>query len=943
MIEQLRFYYTHSINDLRANGQRTLFALLAISAGVAAIVSLLTLGVMIDDTLTGSLQESNRSDIRLSVPFDDEGNIDAGLEDGVVAERGAFDQRAITETGLDAIAAWARENYPGEIEITYRQVLTGASGAGVSVPERDTLSPFVQPFIVEAAFYPLYGERLSEDDVPLADLLQGPTDIVLSRNLADDLEAEVGDTARLNGVSEDFTVTGILPTDAEGGFDNILGGILGYYFVDVSALGSFGDDAVAADVVYLRLSDLTNLEAIDEGLQDRFPYLDVRSTEDVRDENADISEIINQLVSMMGLVSLLIGGIGIVNTMNVVVSRRRVEVAVLKTIGLESEQITVLFMVEAFLMGVLGSILGILLGWALTFAIRGVAESFLAQSLAFRITPVPPITGFIVGTLVTTIFGFLPTLAAGQVRPVTVLRPNDSAVTRAGRARTLAALMVVILALSLVAQPMVGGLFASDDEDTATEVSAVTVEEDSSTSFDIATVGGGVSALLGLIAGIAVLAGNMLSDWTGGVFWKRALRWLLFLIILPLIAGAFGMAVPAVLFILGTFVFAGYLYVMLWVVIWIIGIADNPRQYARPRGIGQWLRLVFVIAFLPLIVAIWLLLLVLKAIPGVRIDLTIALRSILAARARAASTMLALVIGLLTLSLITMLTTAVLDEIERLLVDQTGGNVLVFAAGNSLETVEDTLASFEGVESYAVVGTHAIEFVSLEDVSAGATLSREQLIRRVEELDPGGAGPGYADLFDFAFQGLDARELDSNLPSVDFYDGRQLTPEDAGRQVMIMTANEGTIALGFEVGDRVTLEFQNGLLDEEDRLFTLEVVGMLDGRGIAINTGSANYAPIDIFPEDLEPEQLNAVVQVDEARIGDLRRAFDEIPGTFVLETRLLNDLINRLFNQFTAFPILVAGVVVVYRRRGDRQLGRPVDDGAASRNRDYEVGWSAA
>ncbi len=59
MFEQFNFYFRHSINDLRVNGQRTFFALLCIAAGVAAIVSLQTVAVMIGDSLTGNLQESN--------------------------------------------------------------------------------------------------------------------------------------------------------------------------------------------------------------------------------------------------------------------------------------------------------------------------------------------------------------------------------------------------------------------------------------------------------------------------------------------------------------------------------------------------------------------------------------------------------------------------------------------------------------------------------------------------------------------------------------------------------------------------------------------------------------------------------------------------------------------------------------------------------------------
>ena len=67
----------------------------------------------------------------------------------------------------------------------------------------------------------------------------------------------------------------------------------------------------------------------------------------------------------MGLSSLLIGGIGIVNTMLVVVSRRTVEIAVLKTLGLKAYRVTQLFLVEALLMGLVGLAAGSCLGVAL--------------------------------------------------------------------------------------------------------------------------------------------------------------------------------------------------------------------------------------------------------------------------------------------------------------------------------------------------------------------------------------------------------------------------------------------------------------------------------------------------------------------------------------------------------------------------------------------------
>src|SRR5512139_2470508 len=135
MIEKLSFYTRHSFNDLRVNGQRTVFALLCIAAGVAAIVSLQTLGVMIEDTLTGSVQESNRGDLRIQVPFFDEENDSAeveqrGLDEGVVTRGGNFATNYISPQGLDTVRAWFEENDPGT-KLTYRQSVNNPT-AGIS-------------------------------------------------------------------------------------------------------------------------------------------------------------------------------------------------------------------------------------------------------------------------------------------------------------------------------------------------------------------------------------------------------------------------------------------------------------------------------------------------------------------------------------------------------------------------------------------------------------------------------------------------------------------------------------------------------------------------------------------------------------------------------------------------------------------------------------------
>lgn len=899
MFAKLGFYIQHSFNDLRVNGQRTVFALLCIAAGVAAIVSLQTLGVMIEDSLTGSLQESNRGDIRIypSAESDiEEAVIERGEEEGITTTEGSFNITYFTSEGLDAIRTWFEER---GAQVTYRQVITSlTSGQSVGIPEEETEKTFIMPYIVEADVYPFYGDVLTEDDEPLDELINEPTDIVISRNLADDLGAEVGHTVRVSGAREDFTLRGIIPTDAESGFENIAGALLGYYFIDVSAVDLFDDIGPGADLIYIRLEDTAELDTINEAFEREFPYLTTTTTEDLEEQNSEISKTLTQLVIIMGLVSLLIGGIGIVNTMLVIVSRRTTEVAVLKTIGLEGEQVTILFMVEAVIMGILGSLLGVLLGWIMAFAIKGVAETFLAQSLTFRITPTPAITGFVVGVIVTTIFGFMPTLAAGQVRPNLVLRPSDTVIPKAGRLRSFAALLIVMLALSLVAQVLirdlldVGGTLgeAYDDmieqqDDTTTEPAELPDSVRDIRLFNIYT--GLIGAVLGFILAIPMLIGGLMSGWTRGNILLRFIRWMLLLFGLPVLGLIFGYNIPAVLIILITFIIVGFLYVLLWVLIWLVG----------------------------------------HFFPTLRIvDLKLALRSMLASKGRGASTLLALVVGVFTLSLITMLATAITDRFGEMLVDETGGNVMVLAAGRgeTLEQVDERLSQLDGVNSYAAVGTYNIDFVSLHDTSENEDLSFDDLRDRIDNVDN-----GEGDLVEFlrySLADVDAREVDSNLPDVQFYQGRQLNEGDTGPwnledgqyPPIIISGNFATIEAGIEVGDLLTVEIGSegmipGMSIQEPQQFTFEIVGMVDRQGANISAGasSQNYAPINAFPEEIEPSRISAIVDVNEENIPQLRRAMTEIPGVFVLETKLLNDLINRVINQFTSFPILVAGLAL--------------------------------
>jgi ABC-type antimicrobial peptide transport system permease subunit len=821
MLSQLRFYFAHSLNDLRVNGQRTFFALLCIAAGVAAIVSLQTVTVMIGDTLTGNLQETNRGDIRveLLVSFGNQENEDVlaqGEAEGVLQSQSqSFFGRSnttysINPQGVSQIQAWLDENYPGQAQMTYKLDLTDpfgiftSSGVGTTVIDLETGqdAASVTPVLIDPTIYPFYAEIRTEDGILLSEVLQSPTDIVINTEMAELLGVTLGDTLRVSGANTDFTLRGIVPTEAEvtDPATGVFLALFGFYYLHEDAIQYFETQG-QINTLYLRIEDSARISEINNALLQRFGYFDTRTTQDLQRDNEELVEQLNQLVTIMGLVSLLIGSIGIVNTMQVIVRRRTIEIAVLKTMGLQGNQITILFLVEAFIMGIIGSLIGIVLGWGSTFLIKSVAETFVAQELPFRIALAPALNGFIVGVVVTTIFGFLPTLSAGQVRPGIVLRPNEDIIPRAGWLQTIGALVLIIVALALVAQTILGN---------------------------------------------------------------------------------FALAIAVVN---GAFVAAGVIYALLLFLIWLIG------RFFPSLGL---------------------------------VDLKISLRQMLVTRTRGASTLLALVVGVFSLSLITLFAESISNALNISLGNS--GDVLVTAASEeTLAQVEDTLSTQEGVTGYRTIRSYDGTLVSVEQ--EGTTYSLEDMRQRIEENSADERAQALAfgapEDLDFteailsSLGAVNAYELDQ-MPAEVLVEGRLPTAEDVGRPVLVLRDNDNLRNAELGVGDLITMEFAPlspipGVSAAETQTVIFEVIGIVSNSLATSGFGSgAVFTSYEALPEGLSPSSAQVLVDIGNEDVPDLRRALSEIPGTFALETDVLNRLISSFLSTFTAFPTLVAALGLI-------------------------------
>jgi ABC-type antimicrobial peptide transport system permease subunit len=463
-----RFSVVHSLRDMWRNRSRTMFALICVATGVAAVVALQSLAFMIGDQLTTNLAQMNRGDIRVSASN--------GVPELVTTS--SQGNPVFTQNTVDQVDQWAKKE---GVEVTVARMSSFAQIAKITPGEVQTSRP-AQTLFIQPNLYPFYDKIVLADPVGVsmanlfaqyqnaAGTTADPRALVISQDMTrqSDLGLHIGDLVRLGATQVVYEVRGIAPANAETILSNPSAAFLGdYVYVPFSDLSLLGDQPLP-DQIYIKAPRGTDITALDASLvsylQAHIPAqtnvskaLNRTTVPQLETQNAQTANVIDELILAMGLSALLIGGIGIINTMLVVVNRRTLEVAVLKTLGLKAYRVTLLFLMEALLLGLLGSLLGIAVGVVLSYLIRGVGEQAFSLTLTWHLYPAAMLSGLFLGMVITALFGFLPTLVAGQVRPAVVLRPNEAQMPAAGLVQILFTVVVMITTLGLLADTVIKG------------------------------------------------------------------------------------------------------------------------------------------------------------------------------------------------------------------------------------------------------------------------------------------------------------------------------------------------------------------------------------------------------------------------------------------------------------------------------------------------------
>jgi putative ABC transport system permease protein len=410
----MTFILVMSLRELRASWRRLLFFFICVAIGVGAIVALRSIIQSLRLGLTHEARTIIASDVviqtnRAWTP-DVRGRVDA-----LIAEAPVLAQTESIETPTMVRAA-----------------------------QGGTTARMVELRAVEDGF-PFYGtlklgdgQRYSHELVENGGALVGPELLV-------QLGMTVGDRLVIGG--QEFTIRGVIaqePGRRIGAFS--LGSRVLIDLADLRRIGllSFGSRASYQLLLKVREDGVNQLtRRLRQDL--RSSFVSARSYASLEDDIGDGLVRAENYLSLVGFVIVVLGGIGVWSVTRVFVRQKIKSVAILKCLGATTRQVLAIYVTQVALLGIAGSLMGVVLAEA---AIRAIPASLSASfgGVAYGLTSSAILQGIAVGLLVSLLFALVPLLEVRRFKPLLLLRGNDvlapaqRAIVPAGQGRLRGAL-----------------------------------------------------------------------------------------------------------------------------------------------------------------------------------------------------------------------------------------------------------------------------------------------------------------------------------------------------------------------------------------------------------------------------------------------------------------------------------------------------------------------
>ena len=403
----LKTHFRLAKTAIKENRTRSFLTCVGIAIGVASIILILSLMGSISRLVRNEV-DGIGNDLIVVRPSTTKDSVTSIVEE--LTSANSFQKSNLTISDVSTIAKVANVSAVAPIAVSTNTVASEKNTFS-SVPILGTTEGFItiEPFALK------YGSFI-KDDSDSKTVVLGHT---LSLSLFNTINSTVGKTVTIMG--EKFMVVGVLDeTKKTINFDNI--DFDNAIIMDINNLDQI-TGSTQIQQINIKASNVESLPQISADIQTALveskfgdQNFSVLYGNKITHPASSLFSIVSGMLALVAAISLIVGGIGVMNIMLVSVAERTHEIGIRKAVGASSRNILMQFLFEALILSLLGGIFGLLLGYILAFLLSIITP--FAPYISLEIILLTFLTTLVIGI----IFGIYPAIKAATKNPIDSLK-----------------------------------------------------------------------------------------------------------------------------------------------------------------------------------------------------------------------------------------------------------------------------------------------------------------------------------------------------------------------------------------------------------------------------------------------------------------------------------------------------------------------------------------